>query len=68
MNHVFLEERSKEKVSNLIDEGLRSQEHSRNRDRKPSLFHRIGKGITAIFVKVAHYQPSRNKRPLKSHQ
>ena len=68
MNHVFLEERSKEKLNNLRNEGVRSQEHYRNRSRKPSFLHIVGKGITAILKVVAHKNPSREKRRLNSHQ
>ena len=68
MNHVFLEERSKEKLDNLRNEGVRSQKYYRSRNKKTSLLHIFGKGITAILKVKLHKNSSREKRPLSSHQ
>ena len=68
MNQAFLEERSKEKINDLLDEGVRSQEYHRSRTRKPNLFLRFVKGIVAILGMILKFLFSREKRPLSSHQ
>ena len=62
MNQVFLEERSREKINDLMDEGLRSQEYSRNRARKPNLLHRIGKSVATILENLVQHSLSKGKR------
>lgn len=67
MNQVFLEERSKEKVKELLNEGVRSQEYYRNRASKPNPFHRFGRSIFAILKTVIHYPIPEKKHPVNSH-
>ena len=67
MNQAFLEERSKEKVKDLLDEGTRSQEYYRNRASKPNLFHIFGRGIVATLKTVIHYRLPEKKHPVNSH-
>ena len=66
MNQAFLEERSIEKVNDLINEGVRSQEYHRSRTRKANLFHRLAKKSVAILDVILKVRFSREKRPLIS--
>ena len=68
MNQAFLEERSKEKINDLLDEGVRSQEYHRSRTRKANLFRRFAKVGAAILGMIVNFRFSREKRPLSSHQ
>ena len=68
MNQAFLEERSKEKINDLLNEGVRSQEYHRNRNRKTNLFRRFAKGSAAILGMIVNFRFSREKRLSSSHQ
>ena len=68
MNHVFLEERSKEKIHDSMDEGLRNQECSRNRERKPNLFHLIGRSLATILGNIVSRRLTKGKRYSNFHQ
>jgi hypothetical protein len=67
MNHMFQEERSKEKISDLLDEGVRSQEYYRNRSRRTNPLLLFGRGIAAVLGFIAHQFFSRGKHPANSH-
>ena len=66
MNQAFLEERSKEKINDLLNEGIRSQEYHRN--RKPNLFLSIVKGCVAMLGMIFNFLFLREKRYLSSYQ
>ena len=68
MNQAFLEERSAEKVNDLINEGVRSQEYHRSRTRRANLFRRLAKKSAAILGVILRIRFSREKRPLISHR
>ena len=68
MNQAFLEERSVEKVNDLINEGVRSQEYHRSRTRKANLFRRLAKKSATFLDGILKFRFSRGKRPLSSHQ
>jgi hypothetical protein len=67
MNQTFLEERSKEKVKNVLDEGMRSQEYYRNRTRKPNPIQQLGKIILFSFETLIHNPFRGEKHPVDSH-
>jgi hypothetical protein len=49
MNQFFYESRAKEKVNNLMEEGMRSQAHSRSGAPKPGLGHGLPKLILVLL-------------------
>jgi len=49
MNQFFFESRGKEKVKDLMNEGMMSQSHHRSRSRRPGLFSRIPKLILLVL-------------------
>ena len=50
MNQFFLETRGKEKVKDLMNEGMMSQAHNRSRSRRSSFLSRIPKISMVIFA------------------
>jgi len=50
MNQFFFESRGKEKVNDLMKEGMTSQAIHRSRSRKPGLLSRIPRSIILILV------------------
>ena len=51
MNQFFLETRGKEKVKDLMNEGMMSQAHHRSRSRKSSFLSRIPK-ISMVILAI----------------
>jgi len=49
MNQFFFESRGKEKVKDLMNEGMTSQAHRRSRSRRSSFLSRIPKLILVIL-------------------
>lgn len=50
MNHFFYETRSKEKVKEILDEGMRSQAYHRSRSHRSGLAHPAIKYFIAALV------------------
>lgn len=68
MNQVFLEERSKEKVNELLEEGLRSQEYYRNRKNRVNPLRVLLKLILAVLKAIIHLPLPKRNQPASSHQ
>lgn len=66
MNQAILEERSKEKVKDTLNEGVRSQEYYRNRASKPNPFHHFGRIVVAILKTMIHHPLPEEKHPVNS--
>lgn len=67
MNHVFLEERCREKAQDLLTEGMASQEFYRNRTINLNHFHRLVRGIVTRMKVVIPPMFSKKKHPVLSH-
>lgn len=68
MNQVFLEERSREKVKDLMNEGMMSQEFYRNRTNYPNRFYHLVRGVVTLLGAIIHLLFSKIKRPVTSHR
>ena len=66
MNHVFLEEQNREKIADLLNEGVTSQAFYRNRTKKTSLFQYFVRGGRAFLKTKAHLMFSKKKYPAVS--
>ena len=68
MNQAFLEERSKEKVKDLMNEGMTSQEYYRNRTKGPNYFHLFAKSVGTVLEAITHLLSSKKKHSVTSHR
>jgi hypothetical protein len=50
MNHSYYESRSKEKLNDLMKEGMMSQAHYRSRSSKAGLLRRLPRFILIVLV------------------
>ena len=50
MNHSYLESRSKEKLNDLMKEGMMSQAHYRSRSSKAGFLSRFSKFILIVLM------------------
>lgn len=67
MNQIFLEERSREKVKDSLEEGMMSQEYYRNQPNRPKRFHHLVRTVADILGTIIHLLFSKKKRPTVSH-
>jgi len=68
MNQIFLEERCREKVKDLLNEGVMSQEYYRNRTNHPTRFHHLARSAGTILKAIISILSSKKKHPVPSHR
>jgi len=68
MNHVFLEESTREKVGGLRFEGLASQEFYRNRTKKPNRFYHFFSSTVVFLKTIPNLIFSKRKHPAVYHK
>ena len=68
MNHVFLEDRCREKVKDLLSEGMTSQECYRNKPNPPRRGNRLGGGVRSILGTIIHLLVLKKKHSEFSHK
>jgi len=68
MNQVFLEERSREKVEDLLNEGMMSQEYYRNRNNYLNRFYHLARSVGTILKTIIPILSSKKKHSVPSHR